>query len=174
MPVDVREIVEVLERTPATLRSLLGGLSDPWLIDDEGPETFSPRDVVGHLAFGEETDWIPRVRIILEHGEARPFDRFDRFGFRKYGAMPIGELLERFSSLRRGNLDQLASLALTSDQLERRGTHPELGPVTLGQLLSTWAVHDLNHVGQVVRVMARRYEGAVGPWTPYLGILRRR
>ena len=174
MSIQVHEAREVLERTPAALRGLLAGLGDGWVTADEGPETFSPRDVLGHLIVGEETDWIPRALIILEHGESRPFDPFDRFGFRdKHGSTPVSGLLDRFTALRRENLDRLDGLHLTEAQLQRRGTHPALGTVTLGQLLATWAVHDLNHIGQIVRVMSRRYEAEVGPWHAFLGILQR-
>jgi hypothetical protein len=174
MDIDPKEAREVLERTPATVRALLAGLGEPWVAANEGPETFSPRDVLGHLILGEETDWMPRILIILEHGEGRPFDPFDRFGFRSWDPKrPLAALLDRFATLRRQNLERLDGLGLTPDQLARKGTHPALGPVTLGQLLATWAVHDLNHVSQIVRVMARRYESAVGPWHAYLGILRR-
>lgn len=167
------EAIQVLSRTPSTLRALLAGLDDEWLTADEGPETFSPRDVVGHLIWGEETDWMPRVRIILDHGPSRPFTPFDRFGFmEKYGRMPTEGLLGRFAELREENLHQLRSLGLTPAQLKLPGTHPELGPVTLSQLLATWVGHDLNHVGQIVRVMAHRYEDAVGPWRAYLKILQ--
>jgi DinB superfamily len=167
------EAVHVLERTPATLRSLLSGLDDAWLTADEGPDTFSPRDVVGHLIWGEETDWMPRLRIILEHGPKRPFTPFDRFGFKKeYGRMPIDGLLDRFAERRAESLRELNALALTPAQLRLPGRHPELGPVTLSQLLATWVVHDLNHVWQVERVMSRRYETAVGPWRAYLRILQ--
>jgi len=173
MSLELREVTEVLSRTPATLRSMLAGLGDPWLDANEGPETFSPRDVVGHLIFGEETDWIPRVRIVLEHGPGRAFTPFDRFGFRqRYGGRPIADLLDVFERLRRENLRTLQDLTLGPTDLERPGLHPELGPVTLGQLLATWVVHDLNHLVQIERVMARRYGGEVGPWTPYLRILQ--
>jgi hypothetical protein len=166
------EIVEVLGRTPSTLRSLLAPLRDPWLDSNEGPGTFSPRDVLGHLIFGEETDWIPRTRIILEHGEHRPFDPFDRFGFRdRLAGLTAADLLDRFEALRRRNLAELESLRLTPADLERRGLHPELGPVTLAQLLATWAAHDLDHLAQVARVMARRCQENVGPWRAYLRIL---
>jgi hypothetical protein len=139
---------------------------------DEGPETFSPRDVLGHLIFGEETDWIPRMRLILEHGDGRPFVPFDRFGFRpRYGGRPMEELLEAFEGLRRENLRTLDSFGLAARDLARPGLHPELGPVTLGQLLATWVAHDLNHVGQITRVMANRYRQEVGPWRAYLRIL---
>ena len=168
------EIVAVLSRTPASLRALLDGLLEPWLTANEGENTFSPRDVVGHLIHGEKTDWMPRVKLILDSGDAQPFVPFDRFGFRDaIRGVSIGALLAEFESLRASNLALLNHLSLTPSQLSLRGRHPELGPVTLGQLLATWAVHDLNHIGQVVRVMSHRYDGAVGPWKAYLGILNR-
>jgi hypothetical protein len=174
MDIDLKEAREVLERTPGTVRALLAGLGEAWVTADEGPDTFSPRDVLGHLILGEETDWMPRILIILEHGEARPFDPFDRFGFRAWDpATPLAALLDRFARLRGENLERLDCLGITPDHLARTGAHPALGTVTLGQLLATWAVHDLNHVGQMVRVMARRYDAAVGPWHAYLGILQR-
>jgi hypothetical protein len=173
MSLVVSEAVQVLSRTPATLRALLTGLGQEWVQADEGPETFTPRDVLGHLIYGEETDWIPRLRIILDEGERRPFTPFDRFGFRaQYGRAPVDELLRRFAELREANLRVLESLALRPSQLDLRGTHPELGTVTLSQLIATWVAHDLTHVAQVVRVMARRYEDAVGPWRAYLRILQ--
>ena len=169
---ELSEAVEILQRTPATLRSLLAGLSGPWLLTNEGGDTFSPRDVVAHLIHGELTDWIPRIRIILEHGATRPFDRFDRFGYQPGPEVTVEQMLDRFDELRRDNLAHLRALALTPEQMALPGTHPELGPVTLGQLIATWAVHDLNHVGQIVRVMSRRVTADVGPWRPYLGILK--
>ena len=172
MSVNVSEATQVLARTPATLRAMLSGLDAGWLDADEGPETFSPRDVLGHLIFGEETDWIPRLRIILEHGADRPFVPFDRFGFRsRYGGRPVGELLDVFERLRRENLRTLDSFGLGPQDLGRPGLHPELGPVTLGQLLATWVAHDLNHLLQIARVMAKRYQDEVGPWRAYLRIL---
>jgi hypothetical protein len=173
MSIMLPEAIQVLSRTPATVRALLAGLGDEWLTADEGPDTFSPRDVVGHLISGEETDWMPRLRIILDHGPSRPFTPFDRFGFKeKYGRMPIDGLLDRFAELREENLRQLRALTLTPAQMPLPGTHPELGPVTLSQLLATWVAHDLNHVWQIVRVMAHRYQDAVGPWRAYLRILQ--
>jgi hypothetical protein len=170
----VSEITAVLSRTPAALRALLEGLPEAWVEADEGEGTFSPRDVVGHLIHGEKTDWVPRLRIILEAGEGRPFVPFDRFGFRDaIRGVPTTALLAELESLRTANLAFLAGLSLTPGQLALKGRHPELGTVTLGQLLATWAVHDLNHVSQVVRVMSRRYAEAVGPWKAYLGILNR-
>ena len=173
MSIVLSEAIPLLRRTPETLRALLSGLGDPWLGADEGPDTFTPRDVIGHLIFAEETDWMPRVRIILESGERRPFTPFDRFGFKQeYGRLPIDALLRRFADLRQDNLRQLEALRLSPAQLELRGTHPELGPVTLSQLLATWVGHDLTHIAQVVRVMAKRYQQAVGPWRAYLRILQ--
>jgi hypothetical protein len=173
MSIAVSEAIQVLRRTPATLRALLSGLGDEWLAADEGPDTFTPRDVIGHLIYGEETDWIPRLRIILDHGERRPFTPFDRFGFKeKYGRRSIDVLLRRFAELREDSLGQLEALHLTPAQMELRGTHPELGTVTLSQLIATWVGHDLTHVSQVARVMAKRYQGAVGPWRAYLRILQ--
>ena len=172
MRVEMSHVFEVLERTPDALRSLLGGLSDDWTLPNEGPETFSPHDVVGHLIHGEKTDWIPRVRVILEHGASKPFEPFDRFGFRAYATgVPIDSLLDEFARLRGQNVDILRGLGLTPDQLAREGTHPALGTVTLGQLIATWVVHDLNHLAQAMRVMAMQYRDEVGPWTQFLGIL---
>ncbi len=172
MSVSVTESVAVLARSPGALRVMLEGLSDAWLDAREGPDTFSARDVVGHLVFGEETDWIPRLRIILEHGESRPFTPFDRFGFKeRYGGRPIAEILDHFARLRRDNLQVLEAARLSAADLQRPGRHPELGAVTLGQLLATWVAHDLNHLGQIARVMAKRYADEVGPWRVYLRIL---
>jgi len=174
MELSVSEAAAILSRTPATLRALLEDLPVAWLEADEGEGTFSPRDVVGHLIHGEKTDWVPRLRLILASGETQPFVPFDRFGFREaIRERPMGALLAEFESLRAANMSTLRELALTPAQLALRGRHPELGPVTLGQLLATWAVHDLNHIGQVVRVMSKRYSAAVGPWKAYLGILNR-
>jgi hypothetical protein len=168
------EALAVLERTPAAVRGLLAGVGDAWLDADEGPDTFSPRDVLGHLILGEETDWVPRVKIILEHGAGRPFTPFDRFGFKeRYGGRPVEELLARFEGLRATNLDYVRSLALKDEQLGRPGAHPGLGAVTLGQLLAAWVVHDLGHLVQIARVMAKRYTQDVGPWREYLTVLDR-
>jgi hypothetical protein len=172
MALDLPEVTAVLRRTPGTLRALLGDLSDGWLEASEGAGTFTPRDVVGHLIHGEKTDWVPRIRLILESGADRPFEKFDRFAHREAGrGVPTSALLAEFASLRAANVSYLEGLSLGPAQLALPGWHPELGPVTLGQLLATWVVHDLNHIGQVVRVMSSRYAGEVGPWTPYLGIL---
>lgn len=163
---------EVLRRTPGTLNALLSDLPGDWVAENEGPETWSPYDVVGHLIEGEETDWIPRARIILEHGEARPFDPFDRFAmFEKSKDKSLRELLARFDELRGESLRQLDELNLTPELLEKQGTHPRLGVVTLSQLLSAWVVHDLGHIGQIVRVMAKQYRTAIGPWTEFLTVV---
>ena len=163
---------EILRRTPATLNALLSNLSDDWVLANEGPETFSPYDVIGHLIEGEENDWIPRARIILEHGEAKPFEKFDRFAmYEKSKGKSLAELLARFEEVRSENLRQLEEMNLTPELLQKRGTHPALGAVTLSQLLSAWVVHDLGHIRQIVRVMAKQYREEIGPWTAYLSIV---
>ena len=164
----------VLQRTPATLNSLLRDLPDEWVLPNEGPDTWSPFDVIGHLIHGEETDWIPRAKIILADGENRSFEPFDRVAmFEKSKGKSLGELLDTFAGLRRENLRQLDQMKLTPELLSKRGKHPELGIVSLSQLLATWVVHDLGHVAQVVRVMSKQYGDAVGPWRAYLSILSR-
>lgn len=163
---------DILRRTPATLTTLLQDMPDEFLFSNEGPETWSPFDVLGHLIHGEETDWIPRARIILEDGEDRPFETFDRFAmFEKSKGKSLDDLLATFARLRAESLRQLDAMNLTPELRKKRGKHPELGVVTLGQLLSTWVVHDLGHVGQIVRVMSKQYGEAVGPWRAYLSIL---
>jgi DinB superfamily len=174
MEFKLEHATEILRRTPKTLNSLLHHLSEPWLFQNEGPETWSPFDIVGHLIHGEETDWIPRAKIVLEHGEERAFEPFDRFAmFEKSKGKTLAQLLDTFASLREVNLQQLDNMKLSSVDLERKGKHPELGVVTLRQLLATWVVHDLGHVGQVVRVMSKQYRDEVGPWKEYLPILVR-
>ena len=168
----MEEAVAILARMPPTLHALLRGLPAGWIAAHEGGQTWSPFDVVGHLIHGEHTDWIPRVRIILEHGEARAFDKFDRFAqFGDSQEQTVASLLDEFAALRQESLRALAELRLTGDDLERRGCHPELGVVTLRQLLSTWVAHDLDHVVQIARVMARQYSDEVGPWRAYLRII---
>lgn len=162
----------ILERTPSTLTALLGGLPDTWITANEGGDSWSPFDVVGHLIHGERTDWMQRVRAILEEGEAKPFDTFDRFAqFRESAGRTLKSLLDEFAELRRRNLHDLASLGLTDADLERRGRHPALGVVTLRNLLATWVAHDLDHVMQISRVLARQYSDEVGPWRAYLRII---
>jgi len=172
MDFELSQAIEILQRTPATLNSLLRDLPEPWLVQNEGPQTWSPYDVIGHLIHGEETDWMARARIILEHGETRAFEAFDRVAmFEESKGKSIVELLDIFAQLRAENVRELQSMNLTSDLLDKRGRHPELGVVTLRQLLSTWVVHDLGHVRQIVRVMSKQYREAVGPWKAYLSIL---
>ena len=174
MVFDLSEARTVLVRTPAVLAALLRGLGQPWTACNEGADTWSPFDVVGHLIHGEETDWLPRLRILLEHGERRPFDPFDRFAMlEKSKDKTLEQLLDRFAALRRESLAALDALAVRPDQLGLTGRHPVLGVVTLGELLSTWVVHDLGHVAQVTRVMAKRYRDDVGPWRQYLPVLDR-
>ncbi len=168
---DLDETVAVLERTPSALRAMIGGLPDRWVTATEGPGTWSPYDVVGHLIHADRTDWIPRARHILA-GESRPFDPFDReaqFAHSRGAALP--ELLDRFDAARRESLAALRGMSLTEADLARTGTHPELGAVTLAQLLATWTVHDFDHLGQIARTMAKVYGTAVGPWKAYLSIL---
>ena len=168
------EALAVLERTPATLRALLDGLPETWVGATEGKATWSPYDVIGHLIHGERTDWIPRARHILA-GETRPFEKFDRTAmFTESRGRRLGELLSTFAELRRENLAALAAMNLKEDDFGRRGLHPELGEVTLAQLLATWVAHDLDHVAQVVRTMAKVYKQTTGPWIAYLSILRDR
>ncbi len=165
---------EILRRTPATLNSLLRHLPEEWALANEGPESWSPFDVVGHLIHGEEADWIPRAKIIMEYGEERTFEPFDRFAmFEKSRGQSLGDLLDRFEWLRGESLKELEGMNLRPEMLGKRGTHPELGVVTLSQLLSTWVVHDLGHIGQIVRVIAKQYDEAVGAWQAYLPILSR-
>ena len=173
MDFELKQGIAVLERTPRVMDAMLRGLPDAWVRATEGPDTWSPFDVVGHLIHGERTDWIPRARIILEHGERRPFDRFDMSAhFKASAGETLESLLDQFATLRAANLETLRGWKLTPAQLELRGTHPEFGPVTLGQHLATWVAHDLDHISQVVRVMAKQYKGAVGPWTAYLKVVR--
>lgn len=174
MSFDLDDTLDLLERTPRVLDELLRGTSPAWHAIDEGPETWSAIDVVGHLIHGEETDWIPRARIVLEHGDAVPFEPFDRFAQQsRFEGWPLDRLLDRFAELRLANLEVVRGWRLTAEQLDLPGLHPALGAVTLRQLLATWAAHDLNHLGQISRVMAKRHVEAVGPWRADLSILQR-
>ena len=163
------EAVEILRQTPATLRSLFGGLSEPWLRvgsrDDWGPY-----EILGHLIEGEETDWVPRARIILEEGTARAFQPFDREARLDAPPRDVPDLLDELARLREGNVAAIEAMDL---DLDARGTHPDLGEVTLGQLLATWAVHDLSHLAQAAEVMARRWRDEIGPWRAYLPVVDR-
>jgi uncharacterized damage-inducible protein DinB len=170
----VDRAVELLSRTPATLRALLVGVSDAWARSDEGPETWSPVVTVGHMTFAEEVNWIPRARVILEHGESRAFEAFDRFAqFERYKSLSLEALLDTFAARRRESLAALAAMQLTPERLALRGTHPDLGAVTLGQLLATWTVHDMNHTGQIVQTLAKQYREAIGPFRRFLPIVDR-
>lgn len=174
MDFQIDQAAEVLERTPSTLRAMLSGVSEPWVRNNYGEKTFSPFDVVGHLIHGERTDWIPRARIILEHGEARPFEPFDRYAmYEDSRGRTMAELLSTFESLRRQNLGALRAMGLGPKQLGARGTHPELGAVTLRDLLAAWVCHDLNHIAQISKAMAHQYRDQVGSWRAYMSILPR-
>src|SRR5436190_23543737 len=172
MDFDLDRSLDVLARTPVTLQALLGDLGEGWVRGTEGPETFSPFHVVGHLIDGEETDWIPRARIILAQGPSLRFEPYDRFRHRARnpGRSPES-LLAEFARLRAANLEHLASWRLTATELDLPGEHPSLGRVTLRQLLAAWVVHDLGHLAQVARVMAKQYKDEVGPWVPFLPVL---
>jgi hypothetical protein len=170
---ELGEATAVLARTPATLDAWLRGLPDGWIHAHEGGDTWSPFDIVGHLLHGEHTDWIPRARMILEHGEARVFEPFDRFAqFAESGGRTADSLLDEFAAARAGSLRALTDMHLTDADLERRGIHPAFGAVTLRQLLATWVAHDLDHISQIARVMATQYTDAVGPWREYLRVVR--
>jgi uncharacterized damage-inducible protein DinB len=166
------DALPLLRRTPGILRAWLEALPDTWTMANEGPDTWSPFDIVGHLIHGERTDWMDRVELILTHGDSRPFIPFDRFAqFHASRGKSLAELLDTFAELRAANLVRLQSFRLKHEDFTRRGRHPELGPVNLGQLLATWVAHDLNHLGQIARVMGRQYTDAVGPWLEYLPML---
>ena len=172
MEFQLEQATDILSRTPATMNSLLRGVAGEWTVCNEGPDTWSPYDILGHLIHAEETDWIPRARIILEHGEAKPFEPFDRYAQLEISrGKSAAELLDEFEARRKKSLAALEEMKITSDQLARRGTHPALGKVTLSELLATWVAHDLSHVVQVSRVMCKQYSDAVGPWREYLPIL---
>ena len=172
MGFDLQQTIAILDRTPSVLNALLRDLPQSWTLGNEGGNSWSPFDIVGHLIHGELTDWMPRARIILEHGESRAFDPFDRLAQEQESkGKLLTALLDEFGRLRAQNLDSLRRMNLQPLDLDRRGRHPALGVVTLSQLLATWAVHDLTHLHQLSRVMAYQYRDAVGPWSAYLGVL---
>lgn len=174
MTFELAAAVTVLERTPATLRTMLAGLSASWLDGTEGPETWSPYVIVGHLLHGERSDWLPRVQIIVAQGHNRRFTPYDREAqFKEHQGATIEFLLDQFATVRADNLHTLASLHLTNAQLDLTGEHPAFGSVTLRQLLATWVAHDLGHIAQVSRVMAKQYRDAIGPWRAYLPVMDR-
>ncbi len=175
MEFELKKSLEILERTPSVLEYLLRGISEEWSMNDEGEETFSPYDVIGHLIHGERTDWMVRLEIILSDSKDKTFEPYDRFAqFEESDGIPLNELLTQFKVLRDRNIRILLSKNITEQDLNKTGIHPELGRVTLRQLISTWTVHDLAHLAQISRVMAKQYTEEVGPWREYLGILNRR
>ncbi|MEP6492151.1 MAG: DinB family protein [bacterium] len=174
MDFDLAAGIAVLERTPHTLRAMLAGLSPAWTDATEGPDTWSPYVIVGHLIHAERTDWIPRAQIILAQGVNRRFTPYDRFAqFRENQDKSLIELLDEFARLRQENVATLTGWHLSETQLALEGEHPAFGPVSLRQLLATWVAHDLGHVAQTARVMAKQYRDAVGPWRAYLPVLDR-
>ncbi len=172
MDFSLAHTIEILSSTPDALRALLRDLSEPWVRNNYGEQTFSPFDVVGHLIHGEREDWIERARITLEHGESRPFEPFDRYAMYEASKdKSIHDLLDTFQTLRSENLAQLKAMRLNSPMLDLRATHPAFGSVTLRQLLATWAVHDLHHIAQICKSLSYQYRNEVGPWQSYLGII---
>lgn len=172
MKYTVEQAIEILERTPAVLTALLEGLSDDWIINNEGPETFSPYDVVGHLIHGEKTDWTVRAKMILEFGNTKTFERWNRVAmYEESKDKSLQQLLNEFAAIRKENIIWFTSLQLTETDLDKKGMHPVLGDVTLRHLLSTWVVHDLTHIAQITRVMAKQYKEEMGPWPEFFRIL---
>jgi hypothetical protein len=172
MQFTIEKSIEILERTPAVLKTLLSGLSDDWIMKNEGPETFSPYDVIGHLIHGEKTDWVTRAKIILEFGLSNPFTPWDRFAqYKESKGKTLDQLLKEFETIRKENMVWFKSLNLTEADLDKKGLHPKLGEVTLRNLLATWVAHDLTHIAQVTRVMAKQYKEEMGPWPEFFRIL---
>ncbi len=170
---NLQQTILLLTRTPATLNALLRDLPEAWTLRNEGENTWSAFDVVGHLIHGERTDWMLRAKMVLQFGETREFERFDRWAqARESQGKSLEQLLDEFARLRSENLDELRALNLQPEHLTRRGLHPALGVVTLSQLLATWAAHDLTHLHQISRIMAHQYREAVGPWSEYLGVMQ--
>lgn len=173
MNFNLDDTIALLSRTPASLNALLRDLPETWTLANEGENTWRAFDIIAHLIHAERTDWIPRAKIILKFGETTPFDSFDRLGHvRESQGKSLPQLLDEFVRARADSLAELRVLDLQPSDLNRQGRHPALGVVTLAQLLSTWAVHDLTHLHQISRVLARQYDAAVGPWNIYLGVLK--
>lgn len=173
MQFDLDKSLEILERTPLVLEVMLTGLSEEWTRNNEGHETWSPYDIVGHLIHGDKTGWMPRMEIILSEKGDRAFEPFDRFAqFGEKTGITLEQLLFEFKELRKQNMERLRSRNITQNDFALKGKHPVFGQVTLLQLLSTWVVHDLNHISQISRVMAKQYKTEVGPWEEYLRILK--
>lgn len=172
MNFDLKKSYEILIRTPKVLKTLLRNVDDSWVMSNEGPDTFSPYDVVGHLIHGEKTDWAARTKIILEFGLSRPFTPWDRFAqYEESKGKTLDQLLDEFETVRKDNVKWLRSLKLTGTDLDKKGMHPTLGEVTLRNLLATWVVHDLTHIAQITRVMAKQYKEEMGPWPEFFRIL---
>jgi DinB superfamily len=170
---NLQDTIALLTRTPAALNALLRDLPDSWTLRNEGENTWSAYDVIGHLVHGERTDWLPRAKRIMEFGETKAFDPFDRWAQeRESKGKSLPQLLDEFAQLRAENLTSLRALNLQAKDLERRGVHPTQGVVTMSDLLATWAAHDLTHLHQISRVMAHQYREAVGLWAPFLGVMR--
>jgi hypothetical protein len=173
MKYSLQKSYEILERTPSVLQTLLSGLSEEWVTGNEGPETFSPYDVVGHLIHGEKTDWCDRATMILEHGVSKTFVPYDRFAqYRESEGKGLGQLLSEFETLREKNMKWFRSLNLSENDLDKKGIHPTFGEVTLRQLLATWVIHDLTHIAQITRVMAKQYKEEMGPWLEFFRIMK--
>ena len=172
MKYTIKEAAQVLERTPVVLRALLSGLANGWTMNNEGEDTFSPYDVLGHLIHGEKTDWVIRAKIILEFGISKPFTPWDRFAqYEESKGKTLHQLLDEFEAIRKENMQWFNSLDLSEADLDKTGMHPKLGEVTLRMLLSTWVVHDLTHIAQITRVMAKQYKAEMGPWPEFFRIL---
>jgi DinB superfamily len=174
MNFNLNKSIEILERTPGALTALLEGLGEEWLFNNEGGDSWSPYDIIGHYIEGEKTDWIPRMRIILSENTDKRFVPFDRFAqLNNDRNKPIGVLLEEFTQWRKNNIAELRKANLDKEKLNKKGVHPEFGEVTLQQLLATWVAHDLNHICQVSRVMAKQYKEEIGPWTKYISVVNK-
>ena len=172
MKYSLEKSCQILDRTPSVLKALLSNLDDGWVMNNEGPETFSPYDVIGHLIHGEKTDWTPRTKMILEFGNTKTFVPWDRFAqYEESKGKTLSQLLDEFDTIRKENMQWLRSLNLTEPDLDKKGMHPKLGEVTLRNLLATWVVHDLTHIAQITRVMAKQYKEEMGPWPEFFRIL---
>jgi DinB superfamily len=174
MVFDLNKSIEILERTPGIVTALLQDLSSEWLFNNEGADTWSPYDIIGHYIEGEKTDWIPRMRIILSNDEDKRFVPFNRFAqLNNDKNTPINTLLHEFTEWRKNNILELKEANLNEEKLNKKGIHPEFGEVTLRQLLATWVAHDLNHIHQISRVMAKQYKEEIGPWTRYISVVNK-
>jgi hypothetical protein len=172
MKYSLEKSYEILDRTPFVLKTLLTGLHTDWVMNNEGPDTFSPYDVIGHLIHGEKTDWVARTKIILEHGTEQPFTPWNRFAqYEESKGKSLSQLLDEFEEVRKQNMRWFKSLNLSENDLDKKGIHPTLGEVSLRNLLATWAAHDLTHIAQITRVMAKQYKEEMGPWPEFFRIL---